>query len=312
MNDKRKPLGRGLDSLLPASRATAPRPATAHGAAAGTVPAIAASAPHGEVIQEISVNEIERNPYQTRNHMDDTSLAELAASIVATGVLQPVVLRYIGEGKKYQLIAGERRWLASQAVGKTTVPAIVRQVSNAQAMEMTIIENLQRADLNAIEQARAFERLSREFGLTQEQVANRTGKDRASVSNFLRLLKLPLEIQTLIEQDKLSMGHAKALLMLESPDTMTTIAARVADQGMSVRGTEELVHSFLEPREKPTRKPRPEREVDPNVREAERELERALGCKVRIQDRSGRGSIQIDYASLEDFDRVLDALGVNR
>jgi ParB family transcriptional regulator, chromosome partitioning protein len=187
----------------------------------------------------------------------------------------------------------------------------VRQVSNEQAMEMTIIENLQREDLNAIEQARAFERLGREFSLTQEQMAKKTGKDRASVANFLRLLKLPAEIQASIEQGKLTMGHAKALLMLESAEAIAKIGARVVEQGLSVRATEQLAHTLLHPPEKQA-KQKPEREVDPNVREAERELEQALGCKVRIQDRSGKGSITIDYASLEDFDRVLEALGAKQ
>jgi ParB family chromosome partitioning protein len=298
MNDKRKPLGRGLDSLLPAARATA-----------APAPALAPAA--GEGIQEVPVDQIDRNPYQTRAHVDDAALAELGASILATGVLQPVVLRSLGEGKKYQLVAGERRWLASQAVGRKTIPAVIRQVSNEQALEMTIIENLQREDLNAIEQARAFERLGREFNLTQEQMAKKTGKERASVANYLRLLKLPQEIQNAIEQEKLTMGHAKALLMLDAPETMTKIAGRVVEQGLSVRATEQLVHSVLHPFEKHAQ-PKPEREVDPNVREVERELEQALGCKVRIQDRNGKGSITIDYSSLEDFDRVLEALGAAR
>lgn len=300
MNDKRKPLGRGLASLIPAARTTAP-------------PAIAAAAPAAaDAIREVSVNDIERNPYQTRGHFDEAGLAGLAASILATGVLQPVVLRHVGEGKKYQLIAGERRWLASQAVGKTTIPAVIRQVSNEQAMEMTIIENLQREDLNPMEQARAFERLGREFNLTQEQIAKRTGKDRASIANYLRLLKLPPEVQSALEQGALTMGHAKALMMLEDPATMMSVGTKVSEQGMSVRQTEQLVHTYLEPAERSSRKPKAEREVDPNVREAETELERALGCKVRIQDRSGKGSITIDYASLEDFDRILEVLGATR
>jgi ParB family chromosome partitioning protein len=300
MTEKRNPLGRGLSSLIPAARTAA-------------TPAPARVAPTGEAIQEVPIDQIERNPYQTRGQVDPIALGELAASIRATGVLQPVVLRHVGEGKKYQLIAGERRWLASQQAGKTTVPAIVRQVSNEQAMEMTIIENLQREDLNPVEQARAFERLSREFNLTQEQMAQKTGKDRASVANFLRLLKLPPEVQTAIEQGRLTMGHAKALMMLgDDSDRMISLGSRVAEQGISVRATEELVHSQLHPGERPRKKAKPEREVDPNVKEAERELERALGCKVRIDDRGQKGSITIDYASLEDFDRVLEALGAKK
>lgn len=183
-HDKRKALGRGLDTLLPAARGiqaaipTAPQP------------------PAADSVRDIPVELIDRNPYQTRTHFDETALNELADSIKASGVVQPITVRKHAE--RFQLITGERRWLASQRAGKATVPAIVRQVSNEQAMEITIIENLQREDLNAVEQAHAYERLSREFGLTQEQMAQRTGKDRSSVANFLRLLKLPAEILKLV------------------------------------------------------------------------------------------------------------------
>jgi ParB family transcriptional regulator, chromosome partitioning protein len=302
MNDKRKALGRGLESLLPAARAAA---APAPG------PAVAASIPAGEVVQEVAVEMIDVNPYQTRGRLDSAELAELSASIVATGVLQPVVLRDMGAGKKFQLIAGERRWRASQSAGKATVPAIIRRVSNVQAMEMTIIENLQRSDLNAMEQARAFDRLGREFKLTQEQIASRTGKDRATIANFLRLLKLPPEVQSLVENGQLSMGHAKALMMLDPPAVLQT-AARVSERGLSVRQTEELVHSLADPSARSARKSKVEAEVDPNVVEIKRELERVLGCKIRITDRDGKGSISIDYKSLDEFDRLLDALGVKR
>ena len=170
MNDKRKVLGRGLDSLIPAARA-----------ASANQPV---STP-GEMIRQLPVEQIDRNPYQTRSRFDETALAELAESIKASGVVQPILVRPQLNGR-FQLIAGERRWLASQRAGKTTVPAIVKQVSNEQAMEMTIVENLQREDLNPVEQARAYERLGREFGLTQEQMAQRTGKDRTTVANFQR------------------------------------------------------------------------------------------------------------------------------
>jgi len=295
MSDKRNPLGRGLNSLIPAARSVA---------------SPAAQPQPGEAVRELAVDQIEANPYQTRTHVDEVALNELAASIKAQGVLQPIVVRHMGEGKKYQLIAGQRRWLASQRAGRITVPAIVRQVSNEQAMELTIIENLQREDLNPIEQARAFERLAREFSLTQEQMAQKTGKDRSSIANYLRLLKLPPEIQQDVDRGKLTMGHAKALMMLDSPEAMLRLAIRVAEKGLSVRQTEEIVHAALHPAERPARKP--EREVDPNVKEAERELQRLLGCKVRIEDRKGKGSITIEYASLDDFDRVLEALGAHK
>jgi ParB family chromosome partitioning protein len=239
---------------------------------------------------------------------DEIALAELAESIKASGVIQPIMVRPQPNGR-FQLIAGERRWMASQKAGKTTIPAIAKNVSNEQAMEITIIENLQREDLNAMEQARAYERLGREFGLTQEQMAQRTGKDRSSVSNFLRLLKLPPEVQQMVENDKLSFGHAKALMSLDSPEAMLKLAQRAVQLSMSVRQVEGAVANLMNPAEKVEA---PERKVDPNVREAERELERALGVKVQITDRNGRGRIQIDYKTLEDFDRVLDALGAKR
>ena len=182
--EKRKVLGRGLDSLLPAARATAVAPPPGPVA----VPAPAPQ-PVGDMVRDLPIDQIDKNPYQTRTRWDENALNELAASIKVSGVLQPVTVRP-ADGR-FQLITGERRWRASQIAGKTTIPAILRQVSNEQAMEMTIVENLQREDLNAMEQARAYERLSREFNLTQEQMAQRTGKERSSVANFMRLLKLP-------------------------------------------------------------------------------------------------------------------------
>jgi len=294
MNDKRKVLGRGLDSLLPGARATATAPA----------PVAAVAAPDQAAVREIPVEEIERNPYQTRTRLDEVALHELAASIRSNGVVQPVVLRRV-EGR-YQLIAGERRWHASKLAGKQTVPAIVKEASNEQAMEMTIIENLQREDLNPIEQARAYERLSREFSLTQEQMAQRTGKDRSSVANFLRLLKLPVEVQLDVESGSLSFGHAKVLMMLDSVEAQQELAKRAVEDALSVRHLEQIVHEILHPAPKAERPPR---QVDPNIREAERELERALGVRVEIRDSGGKGKIILRYGSLEDYDRVVEMLG---
>jgi ParB family chromosome partitioning protein len=290
MNDRRKVLGRGLDTLIPAARA-----------ASATQPV---SAP-GEMIRQLPVEQIDHNPYQTRSRFDETALAELAESIKASGVVQPILVRPQLSGR-FQLIAGERRWLASQRAGKTTVPAIVKQVSNEQAMEMTIVENLQREDLNPVEQARAYERLGREFGLTQEQMAQRTGKERSSVANFLRLLKLPSDVQTLVEENKLSFGHAKALMSLDSPEAVLKLANRAVALSMSVRQIEGTVYSLVHPEPK---REKAERQVDPNVREAERQLQRALGVRVEITDNKGKGRIVIEYKSLEDFDRVVEVLG---
>lgn len=310
-HEKRKALGRGLDALLP-GRGSAP-PGPAHvpaaippGGTAAVHPAPAVEAGPallGEAVREIPVEEIDRNPYQTRTHMDEVALAELAASIQSAGVVQPIVVRKI-DGGRYQLIAGQRRWAAAQRAGKRTVPAIVRVVSAEQALEMTIIENLQREDLNPMEQARAYERLSKEFGLTQEQMAHKTGKDRASVANYLRLLKLPFEVQVEIENGPLTLGHAKVLMSLESPELIAKVAKVVVEDALSVRQTEDVVRDILYPVEKK----RQVRYVDPNVAAAAEELQRALGAKVTIQDRKGKGKIIIEYATLEDFDRVVDAL----
>src|ERR1700754_1903660 len=201
---KRRALGTGLESLLP-SRPVAPAPAV--------IPSVTAAAePTGKPL-EISLDNIERNPWQTRTHFDEAQLAELAASIVATGVVQPIIVRVLPpspsgspgqQPSRYQLIAGERRWLASRKAGKTTIPAIVRQVGDEQVLEMTIVENLQRTDLNPMEQARAYQRLSTEFKLTQEQMAVKTGKERASVANFMRLLRLPEGVQAKVETGELT------------------------------------------------------------------------------------------------------------
>ena len=293
--EKRRALGRGLESLLPSSQNATRVPAIA------TAPAAAATPE--DAVQQIAVELIDRNPYQTRGRMDEVALAELAASIATSGVVQPIVVRPAAHGR-FQLIAGERRWLASQRAQKATVPAIIRRVSDEQAMEMTIVENLQREDLNPMEHARAFERLGREFALTQEQMAQRTGKDRASVANYMRLLRLPPEVQMDIEQGTLTFGHAKALMALETPEAMIKLAQLIAAGGMSVRRTEEYVANWGQPSEPAVAKP-----VDPNVRAAEEQLQRALGLRVQIRDRKGKGSITIEYKTLEDFDRVVEALG---
>jgi len=290
---KRRALGRGLESLLPRITAVAEEK---------TQPA-----PEGTP-REIPVGEIDRNPYQTRTRFDEAQLSELAASITSTGVVQPILVRPLPNGR-FQLIAGERRWLASQKAGKPTIPAILRHVSDEQAMEITIVENLQRTDLNPMEQARAYERLSREFKLTQEQMAQRTGKDRASVANFLRLLRLPEQVQGKVEAGELSFGHARALLALENPETILSAAQKVGALSMSVRQTESYVQGILNPekRDKSKDKAKPPA-TDPNVREAEEKLQRALGLKVRIEDKHGRGRVIIEYGRLEDFDGLLETL----
>jgi len=296
---KPRALGKGLESLLPSRQAPA-------------VPvSIAAAAESTGTPLEIDVELIDRNPFQTRTNFDETKLAELAASITMSGVVQPIVVRHGVNHRKdgrFMLITGERRLLASKKAGKTTIPAIVREVSNLQAMEMTIVENLQRADLNPMEQAHAYLRLSRDFHMTQEQMAERTGKDRASVSNFLRLLKLPESVQRHVEVGELSFGHARALLALESPEAILAATQKVLALHLSVRATENYVHGLLNPESK-VKQAKPAEVVDPNVREAQDTLRRRLGLKVMIEDKKGKGRVIIEYSGVEDFDAILTALG---
>ncbi|HEY3988069.1 MAG TPA: ParB/RepB/Spo0J family partition protein [Acidobacteriaceae bacterium] len=295
--DKRRALGKGLEALLP--HRSAPQPVQVHTAADGN----ATPAPGGAPL-ELAVELIDRNPHQTRSHFDEKALEELAASIAASGVVQPIVVRPL-DGGRYQLIAGERRLLASQKVGKSAIPAIVRQVSDAQAMEMTIVENLQRADLNPMEQARAFDRLGMECQLTQEQIAQRTGKDRATIANFLRLLRLPTEIQRNVEAGELSFGHARTLLALDSPESMLKAAQKVRALSMSVRQTESFVQNMLNP-EKAEKKEKSKDPLDPNVRAARDQMQQALGLKVAIEDKGGKGKVIIEYANLEAFDSLME------
>jgi len=289
VDNKRRALGKGLDSLLPRVQNT-------------TKPEAEGGKP-----REIPIDQIDRNPFQTRGKMDETQLAELAASIAANGVVQPILVRPLANGR-FQLIAGERRWRASQIAERKTVPAILRQVSDEQAMEITIVENLQRADLNPMEQSRAYERLSREFHMTQEQMAVRTGKDRATVANFLRLLRLPSTVQELVEAGSLSFGHARTLLAFEHAEEMEKTAKRIMQLSLSVRQTEAYVQNLLHPEKNAKKEENPAPVVDPNVREVEDQLQRALGLKVHVEDHNGRGKVIIEYSRLEDFDNLLEQL----
>ena len=288
---KRAALGKGIESLL------GPR-----------VVAAPAAVMTGKPL-EIELDRIERNPNQTRSTFNEAALAELAASISANGVMQPVTVREIAGGR-YQLVMGERRWRASKLAGKTTIPVLVTQVNDEQAMEMTIIENLQREDLNPMEQAKAFEQLSRVFKMTQEQMAVRTGKDRASIGNYVRLLKLPLPIQTYLETGKLSVGHAKALLSLDGDDAQNAAAQKMVALDLSVRMAESMVQNLLAGQIGTEKKPAAKQRVlDPNVRAAEQRLRERLGLRVQIDDKGGKGKVVIEYSGLEEFDHILSALG---
>ena len=267
-----------------------------------------AQAAGGQAVVQIALDQIEHNPYQTRYHFDKDALEELAESIKANGVVQPVVVRPATEGK-YLLILGERRCRASKLAGKTTIPAIVRKVSDQQAAEMTVVENLQRQDLNCMEQAAAFAKLSRDFGLTQEQIGQRVGVSRESVSNYMRLLKLPGTVMQYLQEGQLGFSEARVLLTLLDPTQIPKIADEAVRKHLSVEQLEDLCFNTNVPLQKqPGEEQHRARWVDPNVRAAQTEMERALGMRVRIRDRKGRGKIVIEYATLEDFDRVVEVL----
>jgi ParB family chromosome partitioning protein len=240
--------------------------------------------------QELDIDLVEPSPYQPRTRFKEEALDELARSIQASGIIQPIVVRSIGN--RFQLIAGERRWRAAQRAGLRTVSAIVRQVSDELALEMTLVENIQREDLNAIEAARAFERLMDEFQLTQESVAERTGKDRATVANAIRLLKLEPTIQDWIEEGKLTAGHGRALLAVLDPQLRMRYAQRASRGGLTVRQIERLASRHAR-----GRKEKAEIQVDPNVREALDELQRHLGTKILLRQRTKLrpGQLVLEY-----------------
>lgn len=294
-DSKRRALGKGLESLLPARM-----PGKEHTSSTGQP-------------LEVSVEAIDRNPFQTRTSFDADKLTELANSITASGVVQPIIVKGISSGR-YQLITGERRLLASKQAGKQTIPVIIRDVTDEQAMEMTVVENLQRADLNPMEQARAYHRLSTEFKMTQEQMALRTGKERASVSNFLRLLRLPEGVQQKVEAGELSFGHARTLLGLATPEQVQMAAQKVMALSLSVRQTETYVHGLMHPESRPSKLEKVQARQaaqDPNVQQAQTSLQQRLGLKVRIEDNKGKGRVIIEYANLEDFDLLLTTLQAN-
>ena len=304
--DKRRALGRGLDSLLPGGPRVVAGMAMAVGAAAAVLPELQARAEPGDAVMRVALDQIDENPYQTRKAFDPAALRELADSIRANGVVQPIVLRPKADGR-FALILGERRCRAAKLAGETTIAAIVRRVSDQQAAEMTIVENLQRQDLNCLEQANAFARLSREFGLTQEQIGQRTGCSRESVSNYMRLLKLPDVVQQYLADGLLGFSEARVLLQIAEAERIPYIAKEAADKKMSVAQLILLVERLNQPPQ--PIESAPARKLDPNVRAAQTELERALGVRVRINDRKGKWKIVIEYANLEDFDRVVEILG---
>jgi ParB family transcriptional regulator, chromosome partitioning protein len=262
----------------------------------------------GLPVFRLAVEQIDPNPHQTRQTFEEELMEELADSIRVQGVLQPIVVRP-GEGGRFILILGERRLRASKIAGKTTIPAIVKRVSEQQAAEMTLVENLQREDLDCLDQAEAFANLSTRFKLTQEEIGKRVGASRETVSNYMRLLKLPIDVETALRRGDLTYSHARALLGLHDESQVSKVAQMAIKKKMSVMALEDLVLDINVPVGRPEEPRRSgARWVDPNVRAAQRSLETILGMKVRIRDRRGKGKITIEYGTLEDFDRVVRML----
>ena len=287
---QRRVLGKGLSALL-ANRPPV-RPQVAE---------LPDEPPAARVVS-IPISQIAPNPLQPRTTFDAARLQELANSIQTNGIIQPILVRK--HAGQYELIAGERRLRAAKLAGLSEVPAIVQDFADERLLEIALIENIQREDLNPIETAQALDRLSREMNLSHEEIANRTGKDRTTITNMIRLLRLPGTVQLLVAERRLSMGHARAILGLTSVELQTQVAEKSAAQGFSVRQVERLVKKMNEPRE-PTEKPL----QDPNIRAAVGELENALGTRVRIVERSDqRGRIEIEYYSQEELQRVYETI----
>jgi len=281
-----------------------------------TILAQAESRMPGNLVVNIAIKDIDKNPFQTRYVADDDALDELADSIRANGVVQPILVRPAEEDGRYILILGERRLHASVKAGKTAIPALVRRVSLQQAAEMTIIENLQREDLSALEQAQAFRVLSQEFSMTQAQIGERVGLSRESIANYMRLLKLPRDVMQLLAEKKISFTEAKELLKLNGEDQMSQAAIYAVKKGLTLEQIERMVLSMnglLDPfpgmpGQVIKKKEGGARWVDPNVRAAQQELERLLGVRVKIRDRKGKGKIVIEYHTVDDFERVVEML----
>ena len=280
----RKALGRGLGALLSSDRTIdlGPEPS------------------------EVDLDSIVPGPMQPRTHFDDASLESLADSIRTHGIVQPLLVRRRENG--YELIAGERRWRAAKLAGLSRVPIIVKEVPDESLLEIALIENIQRENLNPIEEAQAYKKLIENVGLTQEALASRVGRDRSYITNYLRLLRLPEDLQQLVKDGRLSTGHARTILALTQPDLQRRVARQIIDGGLSVRATEQLVHKATE--EKPTKAASAPRQVDPNIRAAETKLRRALGTQVKIIQLSGdgRGKVEISFFNSQDLDRIYSLL----
>lgn len=323
--DQKKALGRGLGSLLP-NRPPAglaefakpiapplasppPPPPPLAGAAESqqkpATPTTTESTSPASGPTRIPISMIDPNPLQPRTIFQEARLQELADSIRANGIIQPIIVRR--QADRFELIAGERRWRAARLAGLDQVPVVVQELADEKLLEVSLIENIQREDLNPIEIATAYDRLAREHKLSHEDIGRRTGKDRATITNMIRLLKLPPELQLLVAEHRLSMGHARALLGLADPEQQRQLGNQAAAEGLSVRQVERSVQNLNEPRDPAEPKEPPK--LDPNVKAAVEELERVLGTRVRIVEKSPkRGRIEIDYFTQEDLDRIYELI----
>ena len=298
---KKRGLGRGLDALLGPKGAVTPV----------TVAAVAEPQP-GEVLRKLPIDQLQPGKYQPRRDMDEGKLAELADSIKAQGIIQPILVRQI-EGGRYEIIAGERRWRASRLAGLDEVPAVVRELEDRTVIAMALIENIQREDLNPLEEAEALARLVSEFSLTHAEAAQAVGRSRASVSNLLRLIDLPIGVRVLLETRRLEMGHARALLTL-APELATKLAEEAAEQGWSVREVEHRAQQFAAGKVPGARKAKPSPTApQADIASLETELSESLGAKVAISHgRGGKGKLVIHYTDLDTLDGVLERLRVRQ
>src|SRR5690349_11106698 len=281
MVEKRPALGRGLSALIPDSPAPVP--------------------PAGDRSLEIDTDLLQPNKFQPRSQMDDERIEDLARSIRSNGIIQPIVVRKVDNG--YEIIAGERRWRAAQRAGLLKVPVVVRDIPEDRLLAVALIENIQREDLNPIEEAVAYRRLGDEFHLTQEQIADAVGKDRSSIANYVRLLRLPQEVRASVSSNALSMGHARALLALSDEAAQLRVARDVLNRSLSVRETEALVKKAAAP-EAPTA----EKPVDVHTRAAEDKLRLALGTRVRINRKGKGGRIEVEFINEDELQRLYERL----
>ncbi|MGO9015610.1 MAG: ParB/RepB/Spo0J family partition protein [Dissulfurispiraceae bacterium] len=270
-------LGRGLEALLPEK---------------------------GEEVIKIDIEKILPNEQQPRKVFDNEALKDLSDSIKEKGVLQPVIVSRVGDGT-FRLIAGERRWRAAHVAGLKKIPALVKETSSQDSLEIALIENIQREDLNPIETAGALSRLTTDYNLTQEALSRRVGKDRATIANYLRILKLPDEVKSFINSNSLSLGHAKAILAVDGAQKQVEAAREIVKGGLSVRATEALCKKLSGPSQPKVKK---KQDKLPEVADLENRLTQALGTKVRIKHKEKRGQIEIDYYSLDELDRLLEVL----